>query len=135
MTVTIIVRPCGACAEAASADSGLIGDIFKLAIAQVVIERVTAVAGHVNVGASVVVVIGDRYPHAPAFANESSGLSDIAKLEAVLLMVQRDHGIPTLLISVHGGPVDGEDVEPAVAIAVDQPSAATHRFHDVTFIG
>jgi spore germination cell wall hydrolase CwlJ-like protein len=80
VAVAIVIGPGRAGAEAASADAGLVGYVFELAVAQVVIERVAAVAGDVNILQAVVVVIGYGYAHAPAFAREARGLGYVGEL-------------------------------------------------------
>ncbi len=66
-SVAIVVGPGCAGAEAARGHSGFVGDVFKFAVAQVAIERVSAEAGDVDVRQAVVVEVGDGDAHAPAF--------------------------------------------------------------------
>ena len=134
VSVTIVVSPGRAGAEAARGHAGFIRDIFKLAVAQIVIQRVAAVAGHIDVGQTVVVVIGDRDAHAPAFAGQSGRLGDVSEFETIVLVIERDHGIAALLVAVDGRSVHRDDVEFAVIVAIDQAGAAAHRFDDVTFL-
>jgi len=143
--VAVVIGPGGAGAESAGAYSGLFGYVFKLAVAQVVIERVAAVAGDVNILQAVVVVIGYGHAHAPAFVSQSRGAGDVGEVDFVILkisilrvailMIERDHQIAARAIALHCGTVDRDDVELAVVVAIDQPDAAAHRFDDVFFIG
>src|SRR5271154_447728 len=138
--VAIVVSPGGASAESACAHAGLVGYILKLAVAQIVIERVAAVAGNVNILQAVVVVIGDSHAHAPALARETGGLRDVGKFKIVtlrigILMIERDHQVTTLAIARHRRSVHGDDVEFAIVVAVDQTYAAAHGFDDVFLIG
>ena len=68
--VPIFVIVCPGCARAESACcyASLLSNIFKFAIAQIVIERISAVAGHVDIRQAVIVIIGDGNAHSPAFA-------------------------------------------------------------------
>ena len=68
MPIAIIVGPSRPGAEAAARDPCFLGHIFKLTVAEIVIERIAPVAGDVNIRETVIVVIGDRNSHSPAFA-------------------------------------------------------------------
>src|SRR6266850_2746806 len=61
IAVTIIVAPGRAGHKAAAAHAGLVGNVFKLAIAQIVVKRVPSVAADKQVELAVVVVIGDSH--------------------------------------------------------------------------
>ncbi len=50
-------------------------------------------------------------------------------------MVERDQQISAFAVALDRGSFDGNDVEFGIVIAVDQPHAATHRLHDVFFVG
>ncbi len=80
LAVAIIVCPGCAGAEASRADSSLVGYVFKFAVAKVVIQRVAAEAGDVDILQAVVVVVGYGDAHAPAFAREAGLLSDVGEL-------------------------------------------------------
>ena len=131
--VFVIIRPRRARAEPSGGDARFVGDVFELAISQVVIERVAAVAGDVNIGQAVVIVIGHDHCHAPAFARETRSLCDVGESKIGILMVKCYHGIAALPVALDGRSVHRDDVKFAVVIAVDQPGPATHRLHDVLF--
>src|SRR5258708_6423703 len=50
-------------------------------------------------------------------------------------MVESDHGIATLLVAVHRGAVDHDDVELAVIVAVNKTDSSAHGFDDVALFG
>ncbi len=50
-------------------------------------------------------------------------------------MIESDHRVAALAVALYGGTVDGDDVELAVVVAVDQPNPAAHGFHDVLLVG
>ena len=121
-------------------NSSFVGHIFEFAVAQVVIERVAAVAGDVNILEAIVIVIGDGDAHAPAFAREAGGFRDVGELYvggsgASVLMIERDQRVAAIAVALHGRAVDGDDVEFAVVIAVDKADASAHRLDDVFFVG
>ena len=129
--VAIVVGPGGTGAEAAGGDSGLFGNVFKLAIAQIAVKRVSAEAGHVDVRQAIVIEVGDGHAHAPAFAGQTGSAGDVGEFEVRVLMVERDHGIAALAKAVDGGTVHRDDVELAIVIAIDQTGAAAHGLDDV----
>ena len=122
------------------ATPAFVGHVFELAVAQIVVERVAAEAGDVDILQAVVVVVGDSDAHAPALARQTGSFGDIGKFQIVILgigilMIERDHRIATLAIAFHRRSVDGDDVELAVVVAVDQADATAHRFHNVFLVG
>ena len=135
MAVAVVVAPGRAGAESSRHHSCLIRDIFKLAVAQVVIQRIAAIASYVDIGQTIVVIVGDCDSHAPAFAGESGGLGDVGEFEAVVLVIERDQRIAALLVAIDGGSVHRDDVEFAVVVAIDQTRAPAHRFDDVALFG
>jgi len=133
--VFIVVRPRGAGHEAASADAGFVGDIFKSAIATVTVERIAAVAGDEYVGQSIVVEIGDGNSHAPALAGEPGLFRDILKFQWGGLAVERDHRVAALSVAIDGRAVDDQCREGAAVIAINKADATAHRFDDVLLVG
>ena len=70
--VFVVIGPGCAGHEAAAADSGFVGDVFKGAIAAVAIERVAAVSGDEYIENAIVVEVSYGDAHAPTFAGESA---------------------------------------------------------------
>ena len=81
--VAIVIGPSCARAEAAARHSSFFGHIFKFAVAQIVIERVAAESGHVNILQAVVVVVSNGHAHAPTLARESGGFGDVGEFQVV----------------------------------------------------
>jgi hypothetical protein len=100
-----------------------------------VVKRVAAMTGNVNIGQAVVVVVGDRYAHAPAFAGESGGLRDVTELEAGVLVIERDHRITALPEVLNSRAIHCDDVEFAIVIAINQANPAAHGFDNVLLVG
>src|SRR5580704_3610240 len=134
MSVAIVVSPGRAGAESSRSHTSFVCDVFKLAVAQVVIQRISTVARDIDIGQTIVVVIGDGYAHAPPFAGKSGGLRNVREFEAIVLVIERDHRIATLFVAVDSGSVHGDDVEPAVVVTIDQTRASAHRFDNVAFL-
>src|SRR5207249_1441294 len=97
VAVAVVVSPCGSQAQAAAPDSCLVGNVFKLAVPEIVIERVSAVSGDVKVRQSVVVEVGHGHAHPPALAGQPGLCSDVRELKAGVLMVERDQKVAALL--------------------------------------
>ena len=50
-------------------------------------------------------------------------------------MIERDQEVATGAVAFNGRTVDGNDVELAVVIAIDEADASAHGFDNVFFIG
>lgn len=107
---------------------------FELAVSQVAIENVAAKAGDKNILPAVIVVIHDRNCHAPAFVSETGGLGDITEMKVAVLMIEGDHGIAALFVTVDRRAVHHNDVEFAAVIAVDKSDAPAHGFDDIALV-
>ena len=143
VAIAIVVTPSRASAESAANHASFVGHVLELAVAQVVIESVAAEAGDVDILQAVVVIIGNGHSHAPTFARKSGGFCDVSEFGNAapgvaivrLLMVERDHGIAALAITRNGRTVDGDDIEFAIVIAIDEANAATHGFDNIFLVG
>ena len=129
--VAVVVGPGRSGAEAGGGHAGFVGDVFKFAISQVAIKRVSAEAGNIDVRQAVIVIVGHGHAHSPTFACQARRAGDVGEFEIRILVVERDHGVAALAIAVNGGPVHRDDVELAIVIAVDQAGAAAHGFDNV----
>src|SRR5262245_18755280 len=125
VAVTIIIAPSRARAEPSTADPGLLGDILKFAISQVMVEHVAVVAGHEKVKLAVIIVVSHSNTHTPAEAGEAGFLGNIFKIAIWLLVVKGNHGVPALAQSLYGRTVDHDNVQPVIVVAVKQTDAAT----------
>src|SRR5882672_4676124 len=111
-SIAIVVGPCGSHAESSARYVSAFGDVLEFTAAQIVVEDVVAVSGHVDVGQSIIVEISDRQSHSPAQDRETGGLRDVGEMESAVfsvLPIQRDHQIAALEISVDGGISDHRD--------------------------
>ncbi len=68
VAVAVVVAPGGTGHEAAAADTGFVSDVFKLAVAEIVVQDAAGVTGDKEVELAVVVVVGDGHAHTPALA-------------------------------------------------------------------
>ena len=106
-----------------------LGDLLERAIAPVPVERVRSPAGDEQVGQAVVVEVARRHAVAVAALERPDPGRARDVLEGAVAAVAEE------VVAVAAGrtdrgerpPLDGEDVEPAVAVEVDQRHAAAHR--------
>ena len=133
--IAIVVAPGCSQAQSTARDSGLFRDIFEFAVAQIVVEDVAAITSYVNVRKTIVVVVGNGNSHSPALTRESGLLGDVGELEICVLMIEGDHRVAALFpVAIHVRAVDGDDVEFAVVVAIDQTDSSAHRLDDVALI-
>src|SRR5580693_8991881 len=64
VAVIVVIEKAGGAAPTASLHSGFGGDVFKGAVAIVVVQGIFSVVRDVQIGKTIVVVIADRYTHA-----------------------------------------------------------------------
>src|SRR5579871_1099087 len=119
---------------AGAGDSGSFGDLFEGAIALIVEEAILAIAGDVKVVEAVVVIITDADSLAPADGSQACTGSDVSERTIVVVVEEVTGWFFFWVGGVAGqrGPVDEEDVGPAVAIVVDDCHARACGFEDVT---
>src|SRR4030095_8432586 len=86
--VAVVINPCSACRPPSPANTGLLRDIGKRAVAVIVIEKIAAVTGDKQIGVPVVVIVSSGHSHAKTAALESRGFSDIFKSAIRLLAVK-----------------------------------------------
>ena len=133
--IAIVISPCGAGAKPASVNTSRFRHIFKLTVPHIAVENIPAVACNVNVLPAVVVEIGDGNAHSPTLACKPGGAGDVGEFETSVLMIEGNHGIATAAEAGYRRTVDGDDVELAIIVAVDETDPAAGRLHDVKGIG
>src|ERR1700730_9597301 len=134
LAVAVVVGPGRSGAEASAGYACFISHLFKFAVAEVVVEGIAAESGYVNVLQTVIVVVGHGDAHAPAFATEARGLGDVGELEIGILVIERDQGIATVTVAIHGGSVHRDAVELTVIVAVNHTDASAHGLDNVTLV-
>src|SRR6266700_1882851 len=86
--IAVIVRPCRSRAESTSSDASFVRHVFEFAVAEVVIKRVATIASDIDIRQSVIIVVRDRHPHAPALAGEPCRLSNVSEFESGVLAIE-----------------------------------------------
>jgi hypothetical protein len=133
VAVAVVVGPGGAGTEATHLDARAFGHILELTPAQVVVQHVMSVAGHVQIRQAIVVIIANRDRHAPSAGSEPGSRRDVGEMEigaASILVVQSDHRVAARQEAIDRGVIHNRDIEPAIAIQ-KRDTATSHRLHDV----
>src|SRR5882724_5349921 len=134
VAVAIVVGPGRAGGQPIDFESRAFRYILKFAIAQIVVKRGSVVACDKKIQASVVVEVGDRYSHAPAFARQASLPGDVREMPVCFLVIERDQRIATLAEMVYGRTIHYNDVQETVVVAIEHSGSPAHRFEDVAFL-
>ena len=135
LAVIVVVEPDGAHKPSGEAGSGFFGHIGKGAVAIVVIKRIAAVRGDVNVGPAIAVVIADGNTHAERLGvSDPSLFGDVGESAVVVVVVER---VPQRLLwreEVGRAAVDDKDVHPAVVVVVEEGASRADRFGIVALV-
>src|SRR5579862_2262592 len=137
--IAIVIGPGSARAESATSHAGLFCYVFEFAIAQVVIERIATVAGDVNILQSVVVVVRNGDSHAPTLARKTCSFGDVGEFDVTgsrigILTIKRDQRISAAAKTLDRRPIDRDNIEFAVIVAIDQAYTPAHRLDNIFLI-
>src|SRR5262249_48956950 len=114
--VAIEIQPHGRGAEAGlPAKAGLVRNVDEVSFAGVLKELVLADRSDQDVRETVVVVIADGDAETVKLDREAGLLGDVGESAVAIVAIESRHGAAGL-VARPVGPVDQEDVEPAVAI-------------------
>src|ERR1035441_5762450 len=132
MAVAVIVNPCASRAPclARPGYARFLRDLGEHAIL-VVIQAVLPVVGDVEIFPSVVVVIADADPLAPARRSQTRFHSDISEGAVVIVAIEMIGGSFTRGKAFQGCSVHQKNVGPAVVIVVENGRAGASGFDDV----
>ena len=114
-------------------DSRRLGPLLKPAVALVVEQKISAKAGDQDVGPSIVVVIGDGNAHAPSESRQAGLHGHIDKDLFSPIFVKSDYRIASLTKTLQGAAADQKDVEPSIAVVVDEGASAADGFDNIVF--
>src|ERR1700686_3207176 len=134
MAVPVVISPSCTGAKSAGSHAGLLGYILELAIAEITVQHVSTEPRHVDIKQPVIVEVGHGYAHAPAVPGQACRLGDVFESSIRLLMVQGDHWVAAVAVAIHGGTVDGHDIQFAIVVAIEEADATAHGFEHVTFV-
>src|SRR5215510_339564 len=102
VAIAIVIAPCRAGAESTAAHSGLLCDILKFAVAQIVVEHVAVVASDKQVKLAIVIIVSHSNAHAPAKSCQTRFSGDVFEGAVWFLVVKSDHGVAALPQSFYG---------------------------------
>ena len=128
--VAVVVEEGRAAAPEPVVDTGPRGHVAETAAALVVVEDAAAVGGDVHVRPAVVVVVPHREAHPPPQAADPGALRDLGEGPVAVVA---EEGVPPAAGAGVGleRARDEVDVQPAVAVEVEEPAAATHGLDEV----
>ena len=137
--VTVEIAEGGTGPPAIVPHAGLGGHVREGPSAVVAEQLVRPPVGQVDIGISVVVVVADGAAHAPGRRSETGFIRNFAEDAQPPVTVTgfvAEEAISRLCKRVsEGRAVDGEQVEPAVAVIVEKGGACGHRLEDVILTG
>src|SRR5882762_3417993 len=146
LAVIVVVEESGARAPPAGGDSGRFRDVGERAISVVVVQRVAAVVGHVDIFEAVVVIVAHGDAHSVVVlrhSGEARLFRDVGKRAVGVLVIEPVRELPVGLVgelAVRHGivdlcAIDKEDVEPSIVVVIQQCYAASHGLDQVLVRG
>ena len=111
---------------------GFRGHIGEGPVAVVVIQHDPAETTDQKVRPSVVGYIRDRRSHRPAWIADAGFVGDVGKRAVMIVVIQRAFGLLPGKRHRNAGRVRKVNVQPAIAVIVEERHAAAHRFDDVS---
>src|SRR5262249_30738357 len=112
-------------------DAGLFRDIRESSVAVVTVKDVSAEASNVEIGPAIVLVISDCAAHGKARCRDSGFVGDIRKRSVVIVVIEGAASFLSFDGHVYGRRVGKVNVQPAVAVVIDQQHTAAHGFDDI----
>ena len=88
-----------------------------------------------EIGATIVVVVTDRCAHGPAGIAYAGLVSDIGKGTVVIVAIEDAACLLSGESHRYAGGVGEVDVQPTIAVVVEESNASAHGFDDVLLIG
>ena len=130
-TVAIVIAKSGAQLTIGLPHSGLGRDIGKGAVTIVPIKNIPAKAGDIKVGPAIIIKISDGAAHRETGMANARFFGDVGKSPIVIVVIKRAARLFTVPGHLHRRRIGEVNIQPAIAIVVEQNHPATHRFHDV----
>ena len=134
IAVAVVVGKGRAGGEAAIAHPRLLGHVSKSAVAIVAIKHVPAQAGDVNIWPAIIVVVAHRAAHGKTGIAHAGLIGHIGERAIVIVVIKRAAGFFALQGHGHRGRVCEINVQPAVAVVVNEQNPAAHALHNEFFL-
>ena len=134
--VLVVVKP--SCTRGPSAfvgNAGRGGNVGERAIAVIVVENGTAVAGHVKIRVAVIVEVPDGNALAVMSGSAHAGfLRDVGKRSITIIAVQRRAQRTRWFVNVGGRGLHKEEIHQAVLVIIDPSNACPHGLQVILFL-
>src|SRR5262249_59412616 len=121
----------GGSGAAQYAYSGLFGHVGERSVAVVVVQRITAVIGDVEVLPPVTVIVGCGHSHAEPSACDSCFIGHVGERAVVVVVVKGVLERRGRRVEITGAAVDQVDVHPAVVVIVEEGASRAHGLRQV----
>ena len=129
-SICVIIKPARRHRPRRRLDARLGGPVFEGPVSPVPVERVAMPPRHEQVRAPVVVVVARRRPHVEPASGKPCFFSHILPLPAAQIAVQPVAPLRRVLLQRWlRRPVRQEQIQPPVAVVIEQRHAAGHRFN------
>jgi len=133
-SVPIVVGKGCPCGPATVGHACCFGYIGERAIAVVAIQNIAAVAGDVHVWPAVIVVIRHCSAHGITRRTYAGLVRDVGERAVVVVMVERATGFLSLQRLFDRGTVREVNVQPPVAVVIQQQDTRPHGLDDVASV-
>src|SRR5712664_1923829 len=133
MAVAIVIDKgaSGSPSLAGTSHAGFVAYIGKRAVAVVAIQNILAVIGDVEVDPAVIVVVTHTNALAPSGVGQPRLFRDVAEGAVMIVAIQMVRRSFSRGESLEFGPIDDENVRPAIVVVVENRNARPGRFDDV----
>ena len=130
-SVAIVVAKRRARAPSSIRNARLFRHIRERSIAIVPVQNISAEASHVNVRPSIIFVIADGSAHRKTRRGNSRFVRHVRKCSVVIVVIERPSRLFAPDRHVNRRRIRKINIQPSVAIVIQQQHAAAHRFHNV----
>ena len=138
----MVVEEPGARAPSASGNSSALRDVGERAVPIVAVERVAAVACHIDVLKTIIIVVAHRYTHRVVVRRHPSEAGFFRHIRECAVGVLMIKAVPKPAIGlfrelairhriVDPRSVSEEDIQPPVVVIVEEGYASSHGFQQV----
>ena len=134
IAVAVVVGKGRAGGEAAIAHACLLGYVSKSAVAIVAIKHVPAQAGDVNIRPAIIVIVAHGAAHGKARRADARSIGHICESAIVIVVIKRAAGLFAFQRHGHRRSISEIDIQPAVAVVVNEQNPAAHALHNEFFL-
>src|SRR5580700_7404110 len=129
--IVIVIAPSRSGGPASNRHPCLFRDISEGPIVIVVIKPVLSVVGNVDIGPTVVVIVGHGHAESPAFIGDAGLVGYVGKCSIVIIVKEHSARCSSLAFQrSNGRTVEQVDVEPTVVIVIKKSHSRARSLED-----